>query len=41
MQIAKALNQSFMRWVLKLQPYRFRIVAIRGQDKVGAYYLSR
>ena len=41
MQTAKALNPRIMRWALKLQPYRFRIVAIRGQDNVGADYLSR
>ena len=41
MQTAKALNPIIMRWALKLQPYRFRIVAIRGQDNVGADYLSR
>ena len=28
MQTAKALNPRIMRWALKLQPYRFRIVAI-------------
>ena len=41
MQTAKALNPRIMRWTLKLQPHRFRIVAIRGQDNVGADYLSR
>ena len=41
MQTAKALNPRIMCWALKLQPYRFRIVAIRGQDNVGADYLSR
>ena len=40
MQTAKALNPRIMRWALKLQPYRFRIVAIQGQDNVGADYLS-
>ena len=30
-----------MRWALTLQPYRFRIEAIKGKDKVGADYLSR
>lgn len=34
-------NQRLMRWALMLQPYRFRIVAIRGRDNVGADYLSR
>ena len=41
MQTAKALNPRIMRWALKLQPYRFIIVAIRGQDNVEADYLSR
>ena len=41
MQTAKALNPRIMRLALKLQPYRFRIVAIRGQDNVEADYLSR
>ena len=41
MQTAIALNSRIMRWALKLQPYRFRIVAIRGRDNVGADYLSR
>ena len=41
MQSAKVLNLRIIRWALKLQPYRFRIVAIRGQDKLGADYLSR
>lgn len=34
-------NSRLMRWSLYLQPYRFRIVAIRGRDNVGADYLSR
>ena len=38
---AKVLNPRIMRWALKLQPYRFRIVAILGQDNVEADYLSR
>ncbi|MES9994361.1 MAG: RNase H-like domain-containing protein [Candidatus Thiodiazotropha sp.] len=41
MQTAKVLNPRIMRWAMKLQPYRFRIVAIRGQDNLGADYLSR
>ena len=41
MQTAKALNPRIMLLALKLQPYRFRIVAIQGQDNVGADYLSR
>ena len=27
-----------MRWVLSLQPYRFRIVAIKGSQNIGADY---
>ena len=41
MQTAKALNPRIMCWALKLEPYRLRIVAIPGQDNVGADYLSR
>ena len=41
MQTAKVLNPRIMRWSMKLQPYSFRIVAIRGRDNLGADYLSR
>ena len=41
MQTAKVLNPRIMRWAMKLQPYRFKIVAIRGRDNLGADYLSR
>ena len=41
MQTAKVLNPRIMRWAMKLQPHRFRIVAIRGRDNLGADYLSR
>ena len=34
-------NGRLMRWILALQPYRFRIVAIRGSENVGADVLSR
>ena len=34
-------NSRVMRWALSLQPYRFRICSIKGQDNVGADYLSR
>lgn len=34
-------NSRLMRWALILQPYRFRIEAIKGRDNVGADYLSR
>lgn len=37
----KLVNSRLMRWALLLQPYRFRIIAIRGKDNVGADYLSR
>jgi hypothetical protein len=38
---SKTENSRLMRWALQLQPYRFRIVAIKGSDNVGADYLSR
>ena len=41
MQTAKVLNPRIMCWAMKLQPYRFRIVAIRGRDNLGGDYLSR
>ena len=41
MQTAKVLNPRIMLWAMILQPYRFRIVAIRGRDNLGADYLSR
>ena len=41
LQTAKVLNPRIIRWAMRLQPYRFRIVAIRGQDNLGADYLSR
>ena len=34
-------NARLMRWALVLQPYRFRIQAIRVRDNVGADFLSR
>ena len=34
-------NGRIMRWALALQPYRYRIVSIKGQDNVGADYMSR
>ena len=36
MQTARVLNPRIMRWAMKLQPYRFRIVAICGRDNLGA-----
>ena len=41
LQTAKVLNPRIMHWAMRLQPYRFRIVAILGQDNLGADYLSR
>ena len=41
MQTAPVLNPRIMHWAMKLQSYRFRIVAIRGRDNLGADYLSR
>ena len=38
---SKVTNPRLMRWALSLQPYRFRIIAIKGKDNVGADYLSR
>ena len=37
----KMKNAKLMRWALQLQPYRFRVVAIKGKDNAGADYLSR
>jgi len=37
----KVANARLMRWALLLQPYRFRIVAVKGKDNVAADYLSR
>jgi transposase InsO family protein len=41
MQRSKVANGRIMRWALALQPYRYRMVAIKGKDNVGADYLSR
>ena len=38
---AKVANARLMRWALALQPYRFRIIAIKGSENVGADFLSR
>ena len=38
---SKVANQRVMRWALSLQPYRYRIQAIKGSDCVGADYMSR
>ena len=37
----KVDNNRVMRWALFLQPYRFRIEAIKGSSNHGADYLSR
>ena len=41
MNSEKPVNGKLMRWILALQPYRFRVEAIRGSDNVGADLLSR
>ncbi|XP_071510123.1 uncharacterized protein [Diadema antillarum] len=41
MQSAKVINGRIMRWALALQPYRFKMEAIKGTDNVGADLLSR
>ena len=38
---SKVTNPRLMHGTLSLQPYRFRIIAIKGKDNVGADYLSR
>ena len=38
---AKCTNSRVMRWALSLQPFRYRIEAIRGSENVGADFLSR
>lgn len=38
---AKVANARLMRWALSLQPYRFRIVSIKGYENFGADFLSR
>ena len=37
----KFLNKRIMRWSLVLQEFRFRLVAVKGRDNVGADFLSR
>lgn len=37
----KMANGRVLRWSLALQPYQFRVEAIKGKDNVGADYLSR
>ena len=38
---AKYENSRIMRWALSLQPYRFTVIHIDGEDNVGADLLSR
>ena len=41
MKRGKVANGRVMRWALALQPYQYRVEAIKGTDNVGAEYLSR
>ena len=36
----KLTKCRIMRWVLSLQQYRFRLVAIKGSQNIGADYMS-
>ena len=38
---AKLANRCVMRWALALQPYRFRLRAVKGVENVGADLLGR
>ena len=38
---AKTANAQLTRWALALQPYRYRIIAIKGSETIGADFLSR
>ena len=38
---AKFTNDRVMRWAMMLQPYRFRVVHVRGEDNCDADFLSR
>ncbi|XP_064463126.1 uncharacterized protein LOC135374051 [Ornithodoros turicata] len=38
---AKFINMRVLRWALTLQEYDFRVEHIRGQENVGADYMSR
>ena len=38
---AKFTNQRVMRWSLALQPYRYRVEYIKGEDNLGTDMLSR
>ena len=41
MKRGKMANGRVLRWSLALQPYQYRVEAIKGKDNVGADYLSR
>jgi len=41
MKRGKMANGRVLRWSLALQPYQYRVEAIKGKDNVGAHYLSR
>ena len=41
MQEAKTGNSRLMRWAMLLQPFHFRIEAMKGKENVGAGYLNR
>ena len=38
---SKVANGRILRWALFLQSYKFRIVAIKGKENVGADFMSR
>ena len=40
-QSTRMANNRVMRWALRLQPYRFRVVSVGGIDNVTSDYLSR
>ena len=39
--VRKSVNKRIMRWSMVLQEFRFRLVAVKGRDNVGADFLSR
>ena len=41
MNQAKVTNPRVMRWVLALQPYRFRIQYVKGSENIGSDFLRR
>ena len=41
LQQKKSTNSRLMRWALSLQPYRLAVRYIKGNENVGADYLSR